>query len=111
MEMHFGVLTSELTSAQLFAILEKLAPTFVPSNPVQSIADVSLSDLAADEGWGLIAGDVDGRGVIIDSSYLLSGSEPDLIAYLARETGKLPPHRRRLDGVRATDPRRSATIC
>jgi hypothetical protein len=87
--MHFGVLASEVGTAQLFAMLEKLAPTFVEGKPVPSLADVDLSDLAADDGWGLIAGDVDGRGLIVDSSYILSGSEPDLIAHLARETGKL----------------------
>src|SRR4051812_23929841 len=89
MGMHFGVLASEVRTAQLLEILDKLAPTFVEGNPVSSLADVDLNDLAAEEGWGLIAGDIGDRGLIVDSSYILSGSEPDLIAHLARETGKL----------------------
>ncbi len=88
MGVHFGILASEIPTAELFAILEKLYPTFIEGERVATFAEVDVRELAVDEGWGLIAGDIDGRALIVDSSYMLS-SAPDLIAHLARETGKL----------------------
>jgi hypothetical protein len=42
-----------------------------------------------DGGWDVLVGDLEDRSYLIDPSFILSGSEPDLLAAIAAESGKL----------------------
>jgi len=86
MGMHFGILASELPSASLLTAIDSRLPRLLDQGPFSSLKDFRG---AHDEGWDLAVGDLEGRGYMLDSSFLLSGMEPDLIADIAASSGKL----------------------
>jgi hypothetical protein len=86
MGMHFGVVASELTLAELLTAIGEKLPRMIDHGAIASLGDI---EGATDEGFDLVVGDLEGRGYLLDSSYLLSGGEPDLIAAIASSSGKL----------------------
>jgi len=86
MGLHFGVLAGELSAAALVAEIGARAPRMVEQGPLASLAGFKSAN---DDGWDLAVGDLDGRGYILDESWAISGSEPDLVADIAASTGAL----------------------
>ena len=87
MGMHFGFIAAELPAAELVAQLDARVPRFNDRGEIESFAEIGSG--THDEGWDVVAGDLDGRGYLLDPSYLLSGMEPDLLAGIAAATDKL----------------------
>jgi hypothetical protein len=86
MGIHFGILAGQMSSR---AMLDRIAMLSPEVRDGRALDAGEPMDLAPRADWPLVAADHDGQGWVIDSSYMLSGMEPDLITTLARESGKL----------------------
>lgn len=87
MGLHHGYLVADLPWPTLFALLQQRTGRFADRGPIDSIDAVPAQ--STDDGWWLAAGEYAGRAYVFDTSWLLSGAEPDLIAGLAAESGAL----------------------
>jgi len=81
MGMHHGVLVADLPWPKLYAELQHQAADFRDLGPLAP--NEPLEPEARDDGFLLIGGELEGRAYLLDSSFLLSGMAPDLIADIA----------------------------
>ena len=86
MGMHFGVLVAEMRWPELLRHLEARTGRFVDQGEVE---DSDRIDWLRADDLVLLAGDLEGKAYLADSSHLLSGGDPDLVADLAADSGTL----------------------
>jgi len=85
MGMHHGLIAAELPWPVLRGHLAVLAGTFAPQGP----STPDNGELGPnDAGWRLLAGELDGKAYVLDTSMLSMGGH-DALAEVARRTGAL----------------------
>jgi hypothetical protein len=89
--MHFGILAADVDWPELLGLLREQALGLVERGALASEEEVEawFAGQAWDEGYRLMGGAQEGKAYLLDTSHLLSGIEPDLIASLAAASGRL----------------------
>ncbi len=78
--MHFGILVAEMRWPELLRHLEARTGRFIDRGEVE---DPDRINWRNDDGFVWIAGELEDKVYLLDTSYLLSGMEPDFVAALA----------------------------
>ena len=86
MGMQFGILVAEMRWPQLMRHVEARTDRFVDRGEGEDLNRINWRN---DDGLVLIAGELEDKVYLLDTSFLLSGMEPDFVAALAADSGAL----------------------
>jgi hypothetical protein len=86
MGMHFGVLVADMSWPDLLVRLETQTGVFIDQGIVEDLDEFDLAPEGKD--FLLLAGELDGKAYLFDTSFFLSGT-PDFITNIAADSGKL----------------------